>query len=64
MTKRDFERMAKALRFIRVIIDRDAGHDFEPTLFEDIVDQIALACAERADGVFDYSRFRDACYRQ
>jgi hypothetical protein len=63
MTKRDFERLAQAARAIRRGMDI-AGHCNE-MLFDDIVDQIALACQDRAgQGGFSYDKFRDACYRQ
>lgn len=55
MTRKDFERIAFGLASVRTLV--------EPVVFEQFVDQIALACQDCADrpSLFSYDRFANAC---
>jgi len=60
MTKRDYKRLVVALRAYRKC-------NWLPVeeAYEDLVDQIALACQDCAAGApFDYAKFVDACYKE
>ena len=65
MHKREFERLAKALRAYRQYAQTSATwHDshHDGNLYDAVVDQIALACQDCSGaGGFDYARFRTAC---
>ena len=66
MTKKDFERLARAVRMMRkTTCLNDArtrlGEQSYANILETIVDQIALACGDLGDD-FDYDRFTEACH--
>jgi len=67
MTKKDFERLARAVRMMRKThCLNDArtrlGEQSYDNILETIVDQIALACGDLGDN-FDHDRFTEACHR-
>jgi hypothetical protein len=62
MTKPDFTRLATALQSYRKGF---TGKIIADESYEDLVDQIALACQDcDTDHGFDYDKFRDACYNE
>jgi hypothetical protein len=67
MTRKDFNRLALAVRAMRkTICFNDArtrlGEQSYDNILETVVDQIALACGDLGES-FDYDRFTEACHQ-